>query len=473
MKFSGREKTAIKRQWANQTTSHISKMLSTLHSCSQLAVKSDLELWTLPQTQISHTGDEIITLFPLSKIGLTDAIEFYCPNTSQYYLDLSSALVHFTADVVRVDGTATTHAKPASILTEEEKKLLKANESETHVHDSVSIVDGLGFSAFSSVDVTLNDTTVSSHASYPYRAYFDTLLNSNMSLEKGPLLYPIQFTRDSSKFDLEKDEALRDRYNNCKASREFEVISPVFSDVFQMDRLLISGVDMRITFRQSPNTFRLWRSATETHDHLLRIKNMKLTLRRVKIADTVMVAHESAIKQANATYLLRGIRTKLRSMVVGERQFRIENIGDGKVPSRILVAFVKTTALHGAYSDSPYKFEPLKIRSAVLTVGSKTIEDTFNFEKGIYGEAYMRLIRSIENPHLRLSSKEYANNTFFLLYNTDPDCNSSEVLSPVRNENVRLTIQLADALAESHTMLIITEDPRIMEITSNREVKLT
>src|SRR5215475_235231 len=83
-------------------------MLSTLHSCSNLGVKNDLELFTLPPTQFSHEGEEFVDYYPSTlKPQDADTLEFHVSNTGESYLDPSSIFLQVRCKIVRQNGTAT------------------------------------------------------------------------------------------------------------------------------------------------------------------------------------------------------------------------------------------------------------------------------------------------------------------------------------------------------------------------------
>src|SRR5690606_34751247 len=87
-------------------------MLSTLHKCSALGVKNDLELFDLPPTQFSHEGHEFLEFYPSSsKPEETDAIEFHIPNVGKNYLDPSAIFLYVKAKIVRGGGGSVTRQR--------------------------------------------------------------------------------------------------------------------------------------------------------------------------------------------------------------------------------------------------------------------------------------------------------------------------------------------------------------------------
>src|SRR5699024_1552332 len=85
-------------------------MLRTLHSCSALGVKSDLELFDVPPTQFSHESHEFLEFHPLAaKPDESDTVEFRIPNTGKFYINPSAIFFYVKAKIVHANGGSLSH----------------------------------------------------------------------------------------------------------------------------------------------------------------------------------------------------------------------------------------------------------------------------------------------------------------------------------------------------------------------------
>lgn len=119
-----------------------------------IATKSELDIFTVPPTQISIASSQTNTYRPVSSISNDSPIEFIIPASGLEYLDPSHTQLYVLVKVVKEDGSNLEEA------------------------DNVAPVNNWLHSMFSQVDIILNQKNASSSANlYNYRAYLETLLS--------------------------------------------------------------------------------------------------------------------------------------------------------------------------------------------------------------------------------------------------------------------------------------------------------
>ena len=437
-------------------------MLSTLHACSNLGVKNDLELFTLPPTQFSHEGEKFIEYHPSSlKPQESDTIEFNISNTGEQYLDPSSIFFQVRGRIVRTDGTVTVELPDDNATW----------DATTPKPDQVYPCDNFINSFMKYCDIYLNGKLITSHELYAYRSYVDLLLNARNDY----MLWPLMFEPNVADqvLDLKNPRGITKRYKWTAASKEIDMETPLFTDLAQQGMLLLPGVDMRIVIRQNPDSFRINTSpAKEDRTYKFDISRFKLRARFVKIAPSVRLAHESALSKKPALYLLRGVETKIRSLPERSADIILENLCPRRVPARITILFILTEAFYGSHQYDPLKFEHLQIKKSTLYVGGKERKEEFDFDKGFFASAFINFTRAMGNPHnWKFTKAVYEQNFFMLHYILSPDC-GTEHLSPIQVDNVRLQIELSKPLSKSYTCIIMTDTPRVIEVSKDRNIEI-
>ena len=111
------------------------------------------------------------------------------------------------------------------------------------------------------MDVTFQQSPLShSGTNYPYKAYIDTILNSNEIYQKGVLTSQL-FYKDTG---LDTSDAKRGPNNGLFARYMFtiggkivDLEGPLLIDMFKQHRLLLNGVAIGIKLRPSLAAFRL------------------------------------------------------------------------------------------------------------------------------------------------------------------------------------------------------------------------
>ena len=124
-----------------------------VHSKLGECAKTELDLFSVPPTQVSLEKGLWIDHQPMSSVSDGRPITFLCPGTEDY-IDLAKTILVVCA------------------------KVTKANGNDLAQDEHVGIVNNFLHSLFKQVDVFLKEKQVTqATGTYAYRAYLETLLN--------------------------------------------------------------------------------------------------------------------------------------------------------------------------------------------------------------------------------------------------------------------------------------------------------
>lgn len=109
--------------------------------------------------------------------------------------------------------------------------------------------------------------------------------------------------------------------------------------LFNIDKLMINGVDMMVKLLPSKNSFQFIGAAAA--DVKLQILDIYLKVRKVKLAAFVLVAHQKALALSTAKYPIT--RTEVKSFVIptGTAAQSLDNIFLSQLPKRVRLLFFK------------------------------------------------------------------------------------------------------------------------------------
>src|SRR5215469_2426257 len=134
------------------------------HPQSCECFKSELDIFAVPSTQTSIESGSVVEYNPIASIAQGSPIEFNISGSGQDYLDLANTQLYVKAQILRANNDAIDNT------------------------DAVGPVNLLLHSLFSEVDITLNDTLItSSNNTYAYRSYLETLLSYSPAAKKSQL----------------------------------------------------------------------------------------------------------------------------------------------------------------------------------------------------------------------------------------------------------------------------------------------
>jgi hypothetical protein len=124
--------------------------------------QEELSLFFTPPADTSLQSRECITYRPINQVTIGSALEFNIPGHTSAYLDLKRSVLNLKLQIVKGDGSAV---------------------------DPDEVVGPINLplhTVFSQVDVSLKQTHLShTGINYPYKAYIDTILQSNENTQKN------------------------------------------------------------------------------------------------------------------------------------------------------------------------------------------------------------------------------------------------------------------------------------------------
>ena len=251
------------------------------HHNSLESSKTELDLFPVPPTQTGLEAGRFVDHHPNSSITGNAPIEFLVSGAGNEYMDLARTQLYVKAKITKADGgNLDPNAKvgPANLF-------LNA--------------------LFVQVDVSLNGKLVSSATNTnPYRAILETTLSYGPAAKKSQLTAALFYKdrasyldeTDPTKDDKDANTGLKARYLHTLGSQSVEMIGRIHEDVFNMDRLMINGVDLRLKLTRSKNEFCLLSSAAGA-DFKVVLENVILFIRKEKVSPSVMVGHAEALRK--------------------------------------------------------------------------------------------------------------------------------------------------------------------------------
>ena len=435
-----------------------------VHHESNECSKSELDLFNIPPTQTSISRGQWIEYHPLSNITDTGPIEFNVSGSGEEYLDLARTQLYVKA------------------------KITKANGANLDPNTQVGPVNLFLHSLFSQVDVSLNERLISpSTNTYPYRAMLETLLNYGEEAKTSQLTTAMFYKDTPGKMDAVNpvaDDAdanlgLKARYAFTKNSNTVDMIGPIHSDLFFQDRLLLSGVNLRLKLNRAKNSFCLVSSAVNPQFKVV-ITQAILYVRKVKVAPTISLGHAAALKQATAKYPIRRIECKVLSIPGGFPTSTPDNIFLGQIPKRIVLGLVDSEAYNGSYGTNPFDFKHHNLTQVGVYVDGEQIPRKPLFLKfdEAGGQNFIAGFQSLFSGIGKLSQdtgnqvtrSDYGQGYTLFAFDLTPDHCPGDHFELIKQGNLRVELHFAQPLANTVNLIIYAEFQNVIEIDANRNV---
>lgn len=426
-----------------------------LHSNSCECTKSELDLFSIPPTQTSIEKGDWVQYKPLAALTDDSPIEFVIPGIGDEYIDLSHTMLNVQA------------------------KILQSNGLPLGDTDNVGPVNNWLHSLFTQVDVYLNQRLISTTGNtYAYRSYIETLLNYGPAAKKSHLTSSLWFTDTSGSMDsLDENNGYTSRRNFITKSALVDMIGHVHSDIFNQEKFLINGVEMRIRFIRSRDEFNLM---AKSSGFKVSITEANLYVRRMRINPSVLLAHSKILATTTAKYPITKVEVKNVTIPSGVQGKTLDNIFLGQLPKRIILGFVTNSAFIGNFKANPYNFQHFDLNFLSLYIDgrqipSKPIQPNFTASK-LFVHAYHTLYSGTGihflNEGNAISRSTYGNGNCLMAFDLTPDLSSNTMShwNLVRHGCLRIEVRFEKALPETINCIIYGEFDNIVEIDKDRKV---
>ena len=348
--------------------------MSYVHPFSKRCDKSEIDLFSVPPTQQSLERARWIDYAPLSSVENPDSAITYLIAGTDEYIDLSKTILTVSGKIT-AEGGAT---------------LTGGNQT------SVAPVNNFLHSLFKQVDVYLNGKQVTPAMSkYAYRAYIETLLNYDVSAKKSQFTSALYYKDTATQMDeagsLPKtkdvnsvkmvvagtgNQGFAKRSEFIQNGKQFVLSGPIFADIFMNDRLLLNMVDLKVVLNRSNPKFCLMDlsgNGTPQVKPEVKLTDVILKIRKVKVDQAVSDGIEHMLKQTPALYPVRRVECKILTVPENLPTTRQDNIFSGIIPKTFVVGFVAVEAASGVYTKNPYNFAHFGVTSLSLTANGEEI----------------------------------------------------------------------------------------------------
>lgn len=426
------------------------------HSCE--CVKSELDLFTLPPTQTTIENSQWVQYKPLSSITTDSPIEFTVPGTNEDYLDLAHTMLKLQVSLYNVSDLTDAH--------------------KAHV-GTIGPVNNFLHSLFSQVDVNLNQTLVSPpNNNYAYRAYIENLLNYDDTAKKSHLESALWVSDTAGHMDSFTNNSGLATRRNLFYENKIDMIAHLHSDVFNQEKLLINGVELRIRLVYSRDGFAIM---DKTGVCNYKITEATLFVRRVKISPGILIAHANSLSKTTAKYPITRVEVKNFVLHSGIQAESMDNVILGQLPKRIILGLVSNHAFNGSRTLNPFNFHHHNLNYLALfadsvQIPSKALQPSFKNKK--YVEAFQTLFLGsgihFLNQGNSINRESYPFGYCLYAFDLTPDlsANSDTHFNLVRHGSVRIELRFDETLDKTLNCIVYAEFDSVLEIDQSRQVSI-
>lgn len=315
---------------------------------------------------------------------------------------------------------------------------------------------------------------------YAYRAHIETLLNYGTDAKESHLTSDLWYSDTSGSMDNceEENSGLKCRRVFSENSKSVDMVGHLHVDLFNQDKFLLNGVELRLRLVRSRDTFCIM---SKTEKCKIDIEEANLLIRRNKINPTVLLAHTKTLESGTAKYPITRVEVKAITIPTGIQGKTLDNIFLGQLPKRIIVGIVSNKAFSGDLKTNPFNFHHYNANFFSLYVDgmqipSKPLQPSYAETNETSVMAYHSLFTGtgihFMNMGTDISRSEYAEGYCLMAFDLTPDlsANIATHWNLIRHGSLRVELGFAQAPTETVNCIVYAEFDNVIEIDKNRNV---
>ena len=442
------------------------------HAASTECLRSELELFTLPNFQSQLTSWKYIDFFPVTSLNHSGPLEFVIQGNASHYFDLNESLLLFESSILNEDGSI---IEKTTTATDEHFK-----------NQIVAPINNFHSSHFKSIEIYLNGVLISQTDNlYAYKAFFQKLLGYDLQT-KETVLEMGQFYNDSGILNemttndcalaSSKNKGLTKRFAISANSKTFSSLGKIHSELFLQPKFIPAKHEIRVKFHRSDPAFSL--IAKDDLKYTVSIKKAILRVKQYEVPPHVLEPHAILLdKKHNMKFPVRHVEMKYFTAGAQRSDLSEQNIVNGILPHRVIVGLVDSAAFNGTIQTNPLNFQHFNLSSIVLRESGIPVpyeEISVDFTNDLYNEGFFSLYqaagKSWDSPNnlgLRYDQYKagYALYGFNLSNTADHNC-----LDLIKTGKLSLNIKLSEPSTASITIIVYLEYNKVIEIDKDGNV---
>lgn len=443
-------------------------------------MKSELDLFSTPTVQSNILKTEEVAYKPIASLDNSSDLEFVSLGHGDTYRDLSSIYLRLKVQLVKIkDGKEDFYTGKEIVITG------AGGVTDTTADDGPGVVNNVLHSLFRQCTIYLNGRPIAqTDNNYNYRAYIENLLNYGKDAASTHL--------ESVGWYLDKDnmEAARNFEGNegylareklFSRSNVVELMGKIHADVFNQDKLLMNGVDLRVVLSLEKPEFYLLTKDSDNYSPRIKILEATMYMNHVTVNPSIMLAHETVLQRSNAIYPHKRVEVKTYTIPANTYTLSLDNIVIGQLPNLLIFGMIDNDAYTGNLAKNPYNFKHNNITRFNLSVNGVQIPNQpieFDYSKEsspISTRGYITLFKGtgihyFDKGH-QISKKFFDNGCFLLAFDLTTDLSYNSTCANLLNQGtVRIEGRFREALKNTVTCIVYAEYDGRIEIDKDRNV---
>ena len=349
-------------------------------------------------------------------------------------------------------------------------KVTKANGTDLGNNDRTGLINYPIGTLWSGAQGSLNNKKVCSDSHYHLKAYIEALLGTSQGGKDEHLQAGGFFIDDPAEFDSTSivgamNQGFHQRHLLIDESEECELVGPLHLSMFQTGRLIPPGVSLSVTLR--PNLSRIAIMANAGAPKFV-ILDVALLLYKVKLSAESELRMMKGLDSQNAVYRLPETTIRTHHIANAATTIGADNfIVSDQLPETLVIGFVRTEALQGAYKKNVLDFKKWGLKNLVVEVNGEKLYGGGGDD--IEALDYLSLFDGKNlDPGVGIKRNDYTSGFYLTRFQIAPY--GDEYVSKRKSGAIHIRGQFSPAVTEALTMIVYLQYQKEMQINKRLEI---
>ena len=368
----------------------------------------------------------------------SSVVEFHV-NSGDNFLALNKTELEVKFRIKKADG---------NILTDGEK---------------VGIINYPIATMFSNIQVMLNNVIITSgDGNYAERAIMETLLTYGIDASKNWLQAGLFYKDTAGQMDTsdpsqEKgNDGLKQRAEFTRKSQLTTVRGKLHLDIFNQPKPLINNSRLVIKLTQNKDAYVLMSGEADPH-YKVKIENITLWVRKLNVSNEIQ---QSIIDQSIVMPITRAVQKEF-TVTPGGRTFVENNLHNGQLPTKIIMALQRNDSHVGNYKLNPLNFQHFDVSKVSLFLNGQIVDGrplSFDFANNGYIDGFWGLTRAANHRYFNngtlITRKDYKNGYTFWAYDLTPSQCDEQFNDPKKRGTLTVEFEFAKNIPTPLTLCV-------------------
>ena len=427
-----------------------------LHSGMTEAVLSELDLHGLPPVNLCTIDNRVLEKPPVNALqddGETFEINF---EPSDLYTDLSETELTFDFKCVNeTSGVALAVAKTSGP------------------------VSNLFHSLYESIQVLVNNEKITgNNEDYAYKAWIANLIDTTKHRKESVLCNTQLYVADTPGQCDTADAANTGFVKRRKiaAGGNWKTLTGrLCLDIVDQHKYIPPHTALRFIFTRSKPNFYMMETGADSFK--INIRNPKLSLRRIAVADMTVVDHANHIKSMGPfNYDINRRKVTQYTLQQGAAEHQIQALDSNQIPERIIIGLVDKDAASGTKGKNPFNFQHYKLEEIDVSYNDKKISIKADFDGNNAVKAFHQFLveSGVYNlgKDIGVNYKAFLSGTTLFAFDLTPDRAPEDAYRKnlVKYGTLLYTFKFKDNLPNAVAVIVFSQYDNLIQIDGSGHV---